>query len=159
MVPLERGGRINPSSTDWLVPVCLSLVQELKTKKLLCGFQKKISASLFQCMRKEGDDFKKDYLGYGPSTAIVTDQVFQTLTKKIHRILTKLANYAHKHISSDFLLSWLDLESFHLKGSSTPKKWCGSSSMSMSNVPMDIGQVHVQSSKSDIYTVYLVFSP
>lgn len=33
-------------------------------------------------MRKEGDDFKKDYLGYGPSTAIVTDQVFQTLTKK-----------------------------------------------------------------------------
>ena len=82
MVPLERGGRINPSSTDWLVSVCLSLVQELKTKKLLCGFQKKISASLFQCMRKEGDDFKKDYLGYGPSTAIVTDQVFQTLTKK-----------------------------------------------------------------------------
>ena len=78
--------------------------------------------------------------------------------QKIHRILTKLANYAHKHISSDFLLSWLDLESFHLKGSSTPKKWCGSSSMSMSNVPMDIGQVHVQSSKSDIYTVYLVQS-
>ena len=159
MVPLERGGRINPSLTDWLVSVWLSLVQESKTKKLLCGFQKKIPSIFVSVYAQRRWWFQKGLPWVWSLHCYCDWSGISNVEQKIHRIFTKLANYAHKHISSDFLLSWLDLESFHLKGSSTPKKWCGSSSMSMSNVPMDIGQVHVQSSKSDIYTVYLVFSP
>ena len=44
------------------------------------------SAYLFQCHVKNKDKaYKKDYLGYGPSTAILTDQVDES-DQKLHHI-------------------------------------------------------------------------